>query len=75
MVEGGSEIVNDVSDSQLNRVGNWFVDAEQQLAPLRLLWVLLGDDFIGFAHTEDAELGFEITDVLFGPFDLPVDAS
>jgi hypothetical protein len=69
VVESGSEVLEDFSRAQGNFIGNIF-PLPKPKHPLARLRVDLADDFIrarvGF---ESTDVCFEITDVLFGPFD------
>jgi hypothetical protein len=72
-VKAGAEIMDSVSSNgtQLKRGLSQDSYLENPIAGIRLV---MADDFIGVGLDEPLNRRFEITDVLFGPFDLGIDS-
>ena len=69
MIEAGSEVVNDLShdDTPLKR---WMARHAYPKDPIAGFLLIIGNDNIRFTFAKGVNLGFEVTDVLFSPFDL-----
>lgn len=73
VIEGGSEILKDFTGSQGYFDGDFMPLLETE-HPLRSPRVYVADDFIWVIVSEEDKTLFEITNVLFGPFDFFFDA-
>lgn len=71
MVERASQAINCVSDNQGELQGQWLLKAKDAVAGLR---VLLTPDQIWAAFSKGSDPAFQITNVVFGPFDFRPDA-
>jgi hypothetical protein len=73
-VEGGPEIVDCIADDGTppeRRLGQ-HSKLKEQIACIR---IVIGEDFVGVGLQEALDQGFEIADVLLGPFDLYPDTA
>lgn len=70
MIEGTSEVLQDVANDKGNVIGN-IVNPADIMDRLSRLRVYLSSDSIGlgFAVVEGVEREIQVTDVLIGPFD------
>ncbi len=75
VIEAGSEIVNDLAynDSPSVPSERRFAEGAYPKDPIAGFRLIIGNDSIGFAFEKGVDLGFEVTDLLFGPFDLSFD--
>ena len=71
MIEGTHQILNDISCNERQALRRGF-DAGDIIDQLSRLRITLGADFIGLRVQETRDFALQISDVLFGPFDLRV---
>jgi hypothetical protein len=72
MVKAGSQVMDSISENEGNFLGRTLEGSKLYDSVARLR-IVVGNSAVWVALPESVQFGFEIADVLFGPFDLCVD--